>query len=211
MPDMEMQYEDYVTINDTNLYMIKPSLVAARFEQFRNEYFDQELEATPIVSAVNDQLRPERYSATEQEQLNYAPYDFENSVDEPRFKNDFDFYAGTLRAVQINANRVGQLRRLITQEYYVVHAQYTHLYSECVLKYGSKALGSNTEERKAWFRSRYRALADIDELYSNFLDEIEIETERLQTFGSYSSRALSATEASYRAQGKLFDKRVVEH
>lgn len=194
-----------------NYDRLTPEMVESRFEQYRSEFFDQPLTAYPVVPESAKQLRPEYLSDTQLEALDRAPYDFENAIDEPRFANEFDFYAALLRAVQQNTDRLFRLRRQITQEYYAVHGKYNDVFGWCMRKYGKQGMGSNAEDRKSWFLKEYPALARIDFLYEGFIDEIEIETDRCQQFGSSASRALSATESSYRSRGLLFDRKIVAH
>ena len=205
MSEIKIENKDFIYVGDS---MLTVGLVEARFEEYRRQYFDQPLESAPVVEESKRGLRPENRTLEEQEYLDYAPYDFEDPVHEKRFQNEFDFHSALLRATAANTDRLFKLKRQISHDYYSVRAQYTELFASEYVKYG-KSMGGNDNTRQSWFLNRYPALAEINRLYEDFLSEVQIEIDRLQQFSASTSRALAATENSYRARGLLFDKKVV--
>lgn len=193
-----------VTINGK---VLTPAIVERRLEEQRKLHFDLQLIATPIVSEAA-RARDRKHLTQEQcEALDYSPYNLSDDiVSERRFKNEFDYYAALLRATEDNADQVSRLKRNTVKIHTLVRQRYNEVYDDEMISTGRKNMGSNDAERSAWFREKYPALSKIYELYDGFLDEVQIELERWQDFSKAASRMLSATELSYRASGRLFDR-----
>lgn len=193
---------DYVIING---HKLTPANVEGSIAELRRKNFDLPLVALPIVRESDRVIRPEDLTATEREALNNMVYDLSRGqVGDRRFHTEFDYYSALIRATEDNADKVARLKRKVSATFFAVNAQYGKLYNYCIMEYGLKVMGSNAEERKAWFQDKYPALVEINEMYDNFLDEVNIELERWQDFAKSASRALSSTELSYQASGKLY-------
>lgn len=194
---------DCVTINGTPY---TPANIKGSFDISRDRYFDLPLEAKPVVSESRRVRNPDRLSSEQREYLDSAPYDFDNSSTERRFRTEFDYYAALIRAAEDNADQLFQLKRRVTARSHIITARYREMFDMCVDKYGSKTMGTNQNDRKSWFHMKYPALAEISDLYTDFLEEINIELDRWQQFAAAASRGLTATEMSYRATGRLYDR-----
>ena len=195
---------DCVTI-DGSVYT--PDRVAGYIKTWREKYFDLPLTAVPIVSISKYHRHADVLTENEKETLDHAFYDLESPASEHRFRTEFDFFAALIRASEDNANQVYQLKRKITMMYHRVHARYGDLFDMCQHDYGSKTMGGNKEERQSWFHMKYPALFEIDRAYEDFLEEIDIELERWDHFSAAASRQLTSTENSYKATGRLYDRK----
>lgn len=201
--DIGVENVDYVVINGRRL---TPSHVEGSIAELRRKNFDLELVALPIVRESDRVIRPEDLTETERERLNNMVYDLSRGqVGDRRFHTEFDFYSALIRATEDNADKVAVLKRKVYAAYAAVNAKYGKLYNYCIVEHGLKEMGSNTEERHAWFQDKYPALAEINTMYDDFLGEVTIELERWQDFAKSASRGLSSTELSYQASGKLYN------
>ena len=204
MPNENMiENVDCVTINGNVLTVAH---VNGMLNEVRRKYFDLDLVATPVVSVSRYAHNAEEVTGTQKELLDNSPFEFDDSVGERRFRTEFDYYAALIRAAEDNADQIYQLKRKMTARVHVLTARYADLYDMCLHDYGSKTMGSNDKEREAWFHMKYPALFEIARTYENFLEEIEIELKRWEQFSSAASRQLTATETSYKATGRLFDR-----
>ena len=204
MPNENMiENVDCVTINGNVLTVAH---VNGMLNEVRRKYFDLDLVATPVVSVSRYARNAEELTETQKELLDNSPFEFDDSVGERRFRTEFDYYAALIRAAEDNADQIYQLKRKMTARVHVLTARYADLYDMCLHDYGSKTMGSNDKEREAWFHMKYPALFEIARTYENFLEEIEIELKRWEQFSSAASRQLTATETSYKATGRLFDR-----
>lgn len=198
----ERENIDYVYIKGTRY---TPDKIRGVFEQQRKEYFDLELLAAPIVPLSNKMRNADKMTANEKMSIDNSYYSFEGgSESDKRFMTEFDYYAALIRAAEDNADKVAVLKRRITAAYNVIEAERSRVYNRCLTEEGRKEMGTNSDERKAWFHTHYPALVEIRNLYSDFIDEIEIELTRWQDFSKAASRSLSATELSYQATGRLY-------
>lgn len=200
----EIENVDYVLVNGQKM---TPDNVRGRLARYRNEYFDRDLVAKPIVRESDRVIHPEKLTDTERYQLDNSNYDLKRgAAGDRRFMTEFDYYGALIRATEDNADAVFQLKRRIYATYAVVHSLYGQIFNLC-LTTKSAVMGKNAADRAAWFQEHYPALYMIDELYDNFLDEIEIELERWREFSKSASRMLTTAELSYQATGRLFNHR----
>lgn len=193
-----------VTIKGTRL---TPNHVEGKISELRKRYFDLPLYAAPVVSESKYSRHASQLTEAEKEILDNAPYDFDMSTGEKRFRTEFDYFSALIRASEDNASQVAQLKRKMTYTWHAIRARYADVYDMCLHDYGSKTMGANQQERTSWFHSKYPALFEIERAYSDFLDEIEIELERWDNFSAGASRQLTATEASYKATGRMYDRK----
>lgn len=195
---------DYVVVNGVRM---TPDNVRGRFQDYRKKNFDLPLVAAPIVRESERAINAGKLTETQRYQLDHSNYDLSRgAVGDSRFLTEFDYYAALIRAAEDNAFAVSRLKRNIHATYTVVHALYGKVYSFCLLDRG-KEMGSNSESRRAWFQANYPALYAIDSLYSDFIDEIDIELDRWQEYARGASRMLSAAEMSYSATGRFYNHR----
>ena len=195
---------DCVTIGG-NVYTLDN--VMGRLENMRKRYFDLPLNAKPIVSESRFSRNADQLSAAEKEILDNAPYEFDESVGERRFRTEFDYYSALIRAAEDNADQIFQLKRMVVARLHIIQARYGDLYDMCLHDYGSQTMGKNANDRTSWFHMKYPALFEIERAYSDFLEEVDIELQRWEQFSASASRQLTATETSYKATGRLFDRR----
>lgn len=198
---------DYVLVSGQKLTVDN---IIGKINASRERYFDLELTAAPIipVTRMMDPRRVARMTETEKIQYDTSDYSFVGGADsDKRFATEFDYYAALIRAAEDNADQVSMLKRRTIAEYHVIQAEYSRVYDRCLLDNGRKEMGSNTDERRAWFHMNYPALYEAESLYSDFIEEIDVELVRWQDFGKAASRGLSAVELSYKATGKLFTNR----
>lgn len=211
MIDGKVENVDYVTVNGHHL---TPDNVVGSISALRGEYFDLPLSALPIIRESDRLIRPERerLTDTEREMLDNSMYDLSRGqVGDRRFHTEFEYYSALLRATEDNADKVAVLKRRMYATYAAVHSIYNQVFNFCLMKYGKKGMGNSDVERKAWFQENYPALFRIDELYDNFLEEVDIELERWRDFAKAASRQLTSTELSYHASGKLNTNRRGEY
>lgn len=200
----EQEYIDYIFLDGIKQ---TPDRVTGSIRLSRDKYFDLELVALPIISESSRLLRPERERMTQEElyQLDNSPYILTHgSAGERRFLTEFDYYSALIRACEDNADQVFHLKREITRRYHMVEMEYWKQYDRCLSKYGKEVMGRSESERNAWFHQRYPALYEIHMLYEQFLEEIDCELERWQSFARSASRQLSSTELGYQSSGKLY-------
>lgn len=199
------EYYDYIILDGTKL---TPNRVKGSIEATRKKFFDLEITAVPIISESQRLMRAQKLSLSEEEiyQLDNSPYILTRGASgEKRFLTEFDYYSALIRAGEDNANTVARLKRTIIYRYSQVKQMYWTVYDNSFHIYGKEQMGKSEAERRAWFHHKYVALYDIKTMYEDFLDEIDIELERWESFVKAASRQLSSTEMSYQATGRFYN------
>ena len=203
----EQKFVDYIVIDHEK---VTPDQLDGRFTALRKDYFEREFIAAPIIPPSRNMSERElnRMSATERYQRDMSDYSFEGGRNaDNRFLTEFDYYAALIRAAEDNADAVYTLKRNITRLSHIVDAQYSDIYNRCLSEEGRTNMGSNAEERRAWFNVTYPALTKIKMMYDDFIEEIDIELQRLDAFSKAASRSLSALELGYQATGRLYNNK----
>lgn len=190
---------DYVDFIPTKNGSLTLNQVEGLFDVYRAKYFDLPLRQAPIIKESERFASVSTLSESEKAAMDTAYYNLEDPTLDSRMKGKYEIYENTLLAVRSNINTVLAGKRKITEDTNEINRLYDRVFSVAFAEHG-KAMGSSQDARKAWMRNRFPALVDIKDAYNDFLDEFDIEVNRLELFMQATSRALASYQDDARAK-----------
>lgn len=190
---------DYVDFIPTKTGALTLSQVEGMFEVYREKYFDLPLRQAPIISESERYEAVATLSDAEKQNMDNAYYNLEDPILDKRMKGKYEIYENTLLAVRSNVSTVLTGKRKITEASNEINRLYDRVFAVALSEHG-KAMGNSEQARKAWMRNRFPALANIKDAYNDFLDEFDIEVERLELFMQATSRALASYQDDAKTQ-----------
>lgn len=195
----DVEGRDYILING---HKIRPNGLRERFAILREQVFDQDVRQVPVKRESDYALHPDRLSETDRYTMDTACYDLDTPTSDNRIRNQFQYFTYLLSGIGHNISKLVSKKRMIQQTYNEIEMLYQERYSYALDRYGKKAMGGNTDERKAWMRKTYPALCESRELCIGFLSEMDIEYERLDVQQQITSRCITGMENDVRMRGE---------
>lgn len=199
MPISDIEGRDFIVVDG---HRLRPNGIRQRFADMRSEIFDQPIRQVPVKHESDYTLHPESLSATDRYTLDTSCYDLDTPTSDTRIKNAFQYYTYLLSGIGHNISKLTGKKRKIQQTYNEVDLQYQRQYAYALDRYGRKSMGSSQEERSAWMRNRYPALCEIRDLCKGFLEEVDIEYDRLDVMQQVTSRCITGIENDTKMRGE---------
>lgn len=195
------EFVDYVNIDGD---IVTPNSLRSRFDLLRKKIFDMPIKQVPIKKESEYTLHPERLAADEIFDLNHQPYNLDSPTSDNRVKNPFQYYTYLLSGTNNNLVIVLNHKRKILRMSNEINVIYSQLYADCLKVYGNGAqgMGSNDKTRNAWMHNHFPALMETKQLIEGFLEEIEIEADKLEQRQVIISRCLTGIENDTRMRGE---------
>lgn len=195
----EREYVDYIVVDGTRMTI---NGTRALLDAERERCFDVPVRQAPVKDEVASSLRADRLTDTEKYALNASDYDLEHPLEDSRIRNAFQYYTYYLSGIASNIALVLDCKRKHTHFKNELDVMYERIYAASLDRHG-KDMGGNDRMRKSWMVSHYPALTEIRDLYHGFLDEVDIEADKLDRRQAILSRCLTGIENDAKMRGEF--------
>lgn len=190
---------DYVIIDGTAMSV---NSVRATLDLERQRCFDVPVRQRPVKDEASAALHKGALSDTDRYAMNNSEYDLDNPLDDSRIRNAFQYYTYYLSGIASNIALVLDCKRRAVRVKSDLDVMYERYYAYALDRHG-KDMGSNDRMRKSWMYKHYPALSEIRDLYSGFLDEVNIEADKLDRKQTILSRCLTGVENDAKMRGEF--------